>query len=120
MAARFKVIVLDSVPADGGVEYQVALWADVPAARQAFWALTAPAKSAWKDALTADNTAITSGAVAEQVAKLRLAPGESAATARTAAQALSAQWITYVTNYNPWDRYGSTWDGTSWVAGGVA
>lgn len=115
MAARFKAIILNTV--DGGVS--VALWADVPTARQPFYA-SAGATSAWLSAQAGDNSAIASGAVAEKVMTLRLAPTETAATVRAQAQAEAAAWQSYVNSFNPWARYGSTWDGSAWVPNTIA
>jgi hypothetical protein len=36
---------------------------------------------------------------------------------------LQLRWQAFqddVTTNNPWNRYGSTWNGTAWVLGGVA
>jgi hypothetical protein len=118
MAARLRVIILDRTSPADGARIRAALWADVPAGRQAYYA-DSGAVSAWRDAQAGDNTAIASGAMVERVVTLQLAPGESLATVRGAAQAAWTDWQNQVTTDNPWARYGSTWDGTTWAAGGA-
>ena len=113
--ARFKVIVLEK----RGDKLHYAMWADVPAARQAFYA-DADKVSAWKDALPADNAALQSGAVVEKLGYIDLPGAENMTVVRSL---LASAWNDFqsdVTANNLWRRYGSTWDGTSWVNGGVA
>lgn len=114
MAARFKIIVLDKPDAD---TFHVVFWADVPAARQPFYAKPG-AVSAWKAALQADNDKLVSGEVTEQERRFSVA-GMNVAQARAAAEALWTQFQDVVTTNNPWTRYGETWNGTTWVPGGV-
>jgi hypothetical protein len=111
-----RIIILEQQDAQ---TYRYAMWADVPAARQPFFA-NASAKSAWSGALTADNTALQNGSVAEQVATFQVPAGEALAT--TLAR-LTSLWNNYqngITNNNLWVRYGSFWDGTTWTNAGVA
>src|SRR3990167_11266269 len=67
--ARLNIIILDrSDPTNPNV-YRYVFWADVPSARQPFYAALAgpTAVSAWKDALAADNTALQNGSVVEKM-----------------------------------------------------
>ena len=99
--------------------WRYALWADVPVARQPFYA-NPTATSAFKDIVAGDLTAIRDGSVTESV-RIQYVP---AGTGLAAVQSiLQAKWTAYqaeVTTYNPWNRYGTFWDGASWTAGGVA
>ena len=113
---RLRVIVLERPePA----LYNVAFWADVPAARQAFYAT--PGKvSAWKDALSGDNTNLQNGSVVESVRQVRVPGGW---TITQIESEVETQWTAYqasITNSNPWVRYGSTWDGATWVLTGAS
>ena len=111
---RLRVIILDRD--DRKINY--VMWADVPAARQVFYA-SAGKVSAWKDALPADNTALQLGQVVEEVASEVMEEGVTLAQSRAK---IVNSWNTFqnrITALNKWDRYGSTWDGT-WTAGGVA
>jgi hypothetical protein len=117
---RLRVIILEKPEIrDNTNVFRYVFWADVPAARQAFYARPG-AVSAWKDALTADNTNIANGTYAEKVDTLQVAAG----TGITAMQVfLQDKWTAYqadVTALNPWVRYGSTWDGTTWTVTGAA
>ena len=113
---RLRVIVLEQ---EDDRSYRFAMWADVPLERQPFYA-NPDAKSQWKDALVTDVTALATGAVVERIGRLVLPPGGTAANAR---QELQASWSAFqqeITNSNPWVRYGTTWDGTTWTQAGVA
>lgn len=114
-----RAIILDKIPGDRP-QYRVVFWADVPAARQAFYA-DPTATSQWKDASASDIAALRSGAVAEHVEIVSADPPLSLAQAQTL---VAAAWQTFqdmVTQNNPWLRYGTKYntDG-SWTAGGVS
>lgn len=113
---RLRVIILDK---QQGNRYRYAMWADVPAARQSFYA-NAGITSAWRGATPTDNTNLQSGAVLELVDVISVDAG---ATLAQIEQGLQDVWNAYqasVTAANPWIRYGSTWDGTTWAITGVA
>lgn len=115
MAARFKIIILDR----DDRKINCAMWADVPAARQTFYA-NVNVVSAWKDALATDNTALQTGAVAEQLISVVMESGDTNAQSRAK---LVQSWQSFqdqITALNKWDRYGSTYDGTTWIAAGAA
>lgn len=109
--ARLRIIILDRIDAD---TYRYALWADVPLARQAVYA-NVEAKSVWKDATTADNTALQSGAVVETTSSQRVPAGSTLPQIEAFLESRWANFQAEITNNNPWQRYGSTWDGTTWV-----
>jgi hypothetical protein len=113
---RLRVIILDQ---EDTRTYRFVLWADAPLARQTFYADPA-AGSVWKNALPSDVAAIQAGQVVERAGTLILEPGEGVAVARTLLQASWQAFQNEITTRNPWGRYGTTWDGTTWVAGGVA
>ena len=118
---RLNVIVLERDRENPNL-YTYILWADVPVARQPFYALAwGPTRlSAWTDALAADNTNLQSGAIVEATQTLQV---PSAATLPQIQAFLQQRWTEYqgrITTINPWQRYGTTWNGTIWVNGGVA
>jgi len=117
MAARFKIIILDKDANDP--VYRYLLWADVPAARQPFYA-NASATSAWTDATAGDLAALQNGSVVERQGELRVPSGSTLAQVQAFLQARWSEFQNQVTNDNPWVRYGTTWDGTTWTAGGVS
>lgn len=109
---RFNVIILDRDTNDN--EFSYVLWADVPVARQPFYA-NANAKSAWAGATTADNTALQNGSVVEQSGAQRVPVGATTAQMQAFLQQRWTDYQAAITAANPWQRYGSTWDGTTWV-----
>ena len=116
MAARVKVIILEQSDAR---TFRYALWADVPLARQSFYA-NASATSAWTGATLADTTALRNGEVVERVDSVSVPEGTPLGTVRTHLQALWQSFQDRVTAKAAWSRYGTTWDGTAWTVGGVA
>ena len=111
---RLRVIVLDQETPGA---WRVLFWADVPTARQPFY--TSTGISEWKGALSADNTAIQNGAVVERGGFIHT-PGFTPAQLQTM---LETRWQAIqdaVTARNPWNRYGSNWDGIVWTSTGVA
>lgn len=119
--ARLNIIVLERDRENPNL-YTYSLWADVPVARRPFYAVEwgATRVSAWKDALAADNTNLQTGAVVEAVQTLQVPSGATLAQIQSF---LQSRWTAYqnlVTTLNPWQRYGTTWDGTTWVNGGAS
>lgn len=111
-----RVIVLEKT---GPTQYRYALWAVVPAARQTFYA-NAEATSAWKGATQTDVDDLRAGRVVEKVDVVTRAPGATLAQVQADLQAAWQAYQDEVTNGNPWVRYGTVWDGTTWTSGGVS
>jgi hypothetical protein len=110
---RLNVVILDQDPSDPNT-YNFLMWADVPAARQSFYARPG-AVSAWNGAIATDNTALQNGSMVEKITSQRI-PANS--TLVQIENFLQQQWSAFqasINSNNPWVRYGSTWDGTTWV-----
>lgn len=116
MAARVKIIVLEKDPSEP--VYRYVLWADVPIERQPFYA-NPTAQSAWTGATASDLTALQNGSVVERAGELRLKTDGTLAQAQAELQTRWAAFQNDITSQNKWARYGTTWDGTNWTAGGV-
>jgi hypothetical protein len=110
---RLRVIFLAGTPDDPNT-WQAALWADVPGARQSFYAQPTTYISAWSGATAADNTNLQNGSVVEQVITQRVPPGTSISQIEAYLQSVWQNYQNSITNNNPWVHYGSTWDGTTW------
>ena len=108
-----KIIVLEQAPSSD--DYRIAFWLDVPAPRQRFYA-KATATSAFLDATVEEIAAIQSGAVVEFVERFNRPFGTSLAVLRADLIARHAELQDSVTTENPWNRYGSSYDGSSWTA----
>ena len=108
---RLKIIILETKP--GKVNY--AFWADVPAARQRFYA-DASKVSVWKDATAADNTALQNGSVLEEVFTDKVSGGVGPAQLRSFLEAKYTEFQDRISNFNPWSRYGTVFDSV-WTAG---
>ena len=113
--AGLRIIVLDHD--DRNFNYLV--WAAVPTARQPFYA-DANKVSAWKGALAADNADLQMGRITETAHSISMPEGAKYEQVLAEMVSVANLFQTKITDFNPWDRYGTTWDGTSWTAGGVA
>ena len=113
---RLRIIVLDSpdVSQTARANFRLALWADVPVARQRFYA-GAQNVSAWKDATLQDTQNLQNGLVAEQV--VTYAPDTTRTLPQMEADAIAiwTAWQDRITNFNKWPNYGSTYEGSSWA-----
>src|SRR5438552_2356336 len=106
-----RIIVLEQT---GTAGWRLALWVDVPTARQRFYADPNRA-SAFLDASAAELTALRSGAVAERVVPVDFDGTRTLAQKEATAQALWQAFQDEVNARNDWSRYGSSWDGTTWT-----
>lgn len=95
-----------------------ALWADVPVGRQNFYA-NAAFQSAVKTISAPDLTALQNGSVVERISVLSVEKGTSIPQLQATLQSIWADFQTEITGYNPWNRYGTFWDGATWTAGGA-
>lgn len=112
-----RVIVLERMNDHPPPEFRVAFWADVPVARQSFYADPSKA-SVWSGATVAENTSLKNGAVLEMVDTVAAPPNATLAEIQAI---LENRWATFqaeVNNAKKWTRYGTVWDGTTWTAGG--
>ena|SRR6516165_9068191 len=110
---RLNVIILDQTAEDNNT-YHVVLWADVPVARQSRYA-NPGATSAWSGATAADNTNLQTGIMVESVVTQRIQAGSTLPQIENFLQNLWQQYQNSINSTNLWQRYGSTWDGTTWT-----
>jgi hypothetical protein len=99
--------------------FTACFWLAVPVARQPIY-VNAGATSSYKQASAGEITALQSGAVVEQTADMVFLATTTLAQIKTALIAEHAQRQAALDAANPWDRYGTFYDGTSWTTGGVA
>lgn len=117
MARKIIVLAQTAIPSGGtttDLDYSVAFWLVPPVSRQPFYA-NAAATSQVIGALAAEVTAIQAGQVVEQIVPVSYSSGTAIAaiTADLAARYNAAQAL--LTANNPWNRYGTSWDGTTWT-----
>lgn len=118
MAARLKIVILEKRYAQTQ-SFNVLFWCDVPATRQAFYA-NQDAESVWKDRTAEDLAKLRAGEVVEFLEPYQAPQGQTLAQAQAALQALHAIKQSQVDASNPWLRFGTHWDGTTWTAAGVS
>ena len=112
-----QIIILDKL--EGGNRFRFALWAAVPTTRQSYYA-DANKKSVWLGASVTENADIAAGRVVERVDVISVAPAWTVGQIQAELQGAWSQFQNDITGRNPWARYGATWDGSTWTAGGVA
>lgn len=115
-----KVILLDRL-ALGSIDetYRVAFWLEVPAERRPFYA-NPQAVSVVKD-ITADELGdMRAGRFIEVVETLTRPQGISEPEARAMLEMSYLRRQADVNEQNPWDRYGTHWDGGEWFDRTVA
>lgn len=113
-----KIIILAAVP--GSAQgYRYALWAAVPATRVPFYA-NPNFVSAWKDISGPELQDLRLGNFTERVETFNNETPQNLAAVKAQ---LEARWTAFqaeIDERNPWDRYGSFFENTSWTNGGVA
>jgi len=113
MAITKRIIILEQLNA-APITYRYLMWADVPAARQPFYAAKQTSMvSAWKDAAAADNTALQNGSVTERVDIATMAPGDTIAAGEARLQAVWTAFQAEINAANPWVHYGTFMDTSS-------
>ena len=109
-----KIILLDRL-ALGSVDesYRVAFWLEVPEERRAFYA-NAQASSE-VHGITADELGdLRAGRFVEQVDNLTKPAGATEEQARAMLEGSYMRRQAELNACNPWDRYGTYWDGGAW------
>lgn len=124
-----KIIILQRTGEPSDYSFSYLLWADVPVARQAQYAKLMPVATtlnpnpvvtAYPEATTAETDAIKAGQVIEKVGQANFPVGTTMSTIQAYLIKEFNQFQSEVNTRNPWVRYGTYWDGTSWVVGGVS
>lgn len=114
-----RIVILKRINEPSDLAFEFVLWADVPAARQPFYA-DPTATSAYAEATAAEIDAIKTGAVAEQLDSGTAAAGTPLPEILAKLEARWERWQDEVNTRNPWVRYGTSWDGTTWTQEGVS
>jgi hypothetical protein len=112
------IIILERMGAPSDLNYRYLLWADVPAARQRFYAGLQVASN-YRDATSAELEALRSGAVVEEIRSRVFLSGTPLATMTAALEQDFNDFQSAITNSNSLGRYGSYWNGVTWTIQGV-
>ena len=114
-----KIVILEAVP--GSAQgYRYVLWAAVTeVSRRPFYAKPSTWLSAWTGASGIELAALRAG---EFVEDARTFNNETPLTLAQVKAQLETVWTEYqafIDAYNPWDRYGSFFEGSSWTNAGA-
>ena len=113
-----RIIILERIRTSPP-SFQVCFWADVPLARQSFYA-DVNKTSAFKGADATELAALRTGSVAESVETYSTSSALSLAQVQAELESRWAAYQAQINNANSWQRYGTFWDGLAWTAGGVS
>lgn len=109
-----KIIVLKRTQKAPQIEYQVAFWLDTPSGRQSLLA-NAFATSQVKTITAQELADLRAGLFREQIAVVNIVPGSGLAVVQADMEAMHLQLQDAWTNDTSFDRYNSSWDGTTWT-----
>jgi hypothetical protein len=106
MSASSKWVVLERTDWPSDLNYTVAFYANVPAARQTFFA-NPLATSQWKTIPAGDLTQLQSGAIVEMTDRISFPAGTPTATIVADLDGRQTDFQSLITARNLWDRYGT-------------
>jgi hypothetical protein len=108
-----QIIIQERVNIPSDFSFRYVLWAAVPTARQSFYANPAFVTTV-KDATTAEVAALQSGAVVELQQVGNYVAGTPIASIQADLINKFNAFQAQITATNPWQFYGTSWDGTAW------
>jgi hypothetical protein len=114
-----QIIILEQPGLPSDLRYNVAFWLAVPATRQAYYADPA-FKSAVVGITGPELTALQSGQVLERIEEVSYTKGTGMAAITADLERRYTELQGFLTAQNPFNRYGSFWDGTTWTQVTVA
>ena len=114
-----QILILERVNAPSDLSFNYALWATVPTARWPFYANVALV-SAFKNISAGELQDLRDGKVTERVGFAFYPAGTTVAAIKADLIAKFNEFQAFVTSQNAYTQYGTSWDGTTWTAGGVA
>jgi hypothetical protein len=119
-----KIIILERAgdPASANfndLHFRYVLWADVPSARQSYFA-DANKSTLVKDATAGEKSSITSGAILEHSDITNYPAGTSVANIKADLINKFNDFQNSVNSFNPFQFYGTFYDGSTWTTGGVS
>jgi hypothetical protein len=114
---RLRVIALEKT---GPNTYRYALWADVPTARQQFFASTS-IMSVYKFATSGDIANLQSGAYVEYVGQVEVGSTQNMTQIQAILDATQQSFQNGITNNNRWQFYGTNLSSSGvWTTTGIA
>lgn len=114
-----QIIIQDRINIPSDFSFKYVFWLSVPASRQTYYA-NAAATSVVKDATAGELSALQTGAVIEQTYTGNYVAGTPISTIQADLIAKYNAAQTIITNINPGQYYGTSWDGTTWTVKGTS
>lgn len=114
-----QIIILEHVNFPSDQDFRYVMWATVPATRKSYYA-NPEFISQYKDITAEELAALRDGSVIEQSGIIPRPAGATITQIRAELIVRFNLFQSSITNYNPYERYGTYYDGSTWTAGGVA
>lgn len=113
-----KIIILEQLNQPSDFDFRFVCWASVPSGREVLYA--DPQKnSIVKDVSEPELAAIRAGQIVEYADVMRAPAGTTIAQMKAKLETRFNEFQSLLNSQNPGRYYGSYWDGTSWVPGGM-
>lgn len=113
-----KIIIQERINEPSDFSFRYVFWADVPSTRQSFYA-DAAKTSVVKDASGSELSAIQTGAILERQDNAFYKAGTAVAVIKADMILKFNEYQAEVTARNPFQFYGTFWDGSAWTNGGA-
>ena len=113
-----RIIILEKISEDF-LSYRYCLWADVPATRQSYY-VNANFASKFKNIGDLEKLDLQNGKVSEFSDIIVVSPKITLPEIQSALIKKWQEFQDFVNSNNPWIRYGTFYDGTTWTVGGVS
>lgn len=114
-----QIIILERVNQPSDQDFRYVMWATVPATRKQYY-VNPNFVSQYKDITAEELAALRDGSIVEQVGIIPRPTGTTIAQIRAELIVRFNLFQNSIINYNPYERYGTYYDGSTWTAGGVA
>lgn len=115
-----QIIILDrSTPWSGQGSFRYAMWATVPTNHTVMYVKDSTYESVYVDATTTEVNSLRLGQVVETVETYNFSSAETVNQIKATLQAKFNEYQNKITTANTWQSYGTFYDGTSWVNGGL-
>lgn len=114
-----QIIVLERLDEPSDLNFNVAFWLVVPVTRTSFY-VDSNKISQYKDISAQELSDLRAGLFIEKVQKVSYLSGQTLTFIRNDLQSRFTNLQNELNNQNPFVRYGTYFDGTSWTTGGVS
>lgn len=114
-----KIIILERQNEPSDQDFKYVLWVAVPAGRESFYA-NPEAVSAYKGATAQEIQDIRDGKIIEKCGTISRPSSDTFSSVKNALEKIWNNFQSEVNAKRPFNKYGTFWDGTTWIDGGTS